>query len=168
MTDDRAQSDTRDEIIRESIELLFFAYRDFTSDPDEILGRDGLGRAHHRVIHFVGRNPGITVAELLGILRITKQSLARVLKQLVKLGHIKQQTGTNDRRQRLLYLTAAGIAFEQQLSAAQRARVARAFESAGPEAVEGYIKVLMGLIDEKEREAVLKRTSSRRDAPDGR
>ena len=84
------------------IELLFFAYRDFVSDPDEILATYGFGRAHHRVVHFVGRNPGMTVAQLLDILRITKQSLGRVLKDLVEQGYVIQKEGEQDRRQRLL------------------------------------------------------------------
>ena len=89
-----------DEDLRHGIELLFFAYRDFTSDADAILAEQGFGRAHHRVIHFVGRHPQISVAELLAILRITKQSLGRVLGQLVDQGFIAQATGTRDRRQR--------------------------------------------------------------------
>ena len=84
------------------IELLFFAYRDFVSDPDEILGQFGFGRAHHRVLHFVGRDPGMTVQQLLDILRITKQSLGRVLKELIDKGYVYQREGETDRRQRLL------------------------------------------------------------------
>ena len=90
------------------IELFFFAYRDFTSDPDQILADYGFGRAHHRVLHFVNRMPGLTVAELLDVLKITKQSLARVLKQLIDTGHIIQVQGPRDRRQRELYPTAQG------------------------------------------------------------
>ena len=146
----------RESEIRAGIELLFFAYRDFTADPDDILKTYGFGRAHHRVIHFVGHTPGMTVAELLKILRITKQSLSRVLKQLVDEGFIDQQTGTQDRRQRLLYLTDKGRALEQELSAPQRARVARAYREAGPEAVAGYRKVLEHLINPDERERILK------------
>src|SRR5881396_2921382 len=81
------------------IELLFFAYRDFVSDPDHVLEKFGFGRAHHRVLHFVNRNPGMKVADLLDILRITKQSLGRVLKQLVDEGYVVQKEGENDRRQ---------------------------------------------------------------------
>ena len=134
-----------DEELHRSIQMLFFAYRDFTSDPDEILERDGLGRAHHRVIYFVGRHPGITVAELLSILRITKQSLSRVLKEVLDRGLVEQKTGERDRRQRLLYLTEAGVQLEQQLTATQRARIARAYESVGEDAVQGYLKVLAAL-----------------------
>src|SRR5207302_10869783 len=97
----------RDETVRQGIELLFFAYRDFTAEPDAILERYGFGRAHHRVVHFVGRLPQMTVGELLGILRITKQSLNRVLGQLIRQGSIVQHRGTEDRRQRLLALTAS-------------------------------------------------------------
>ena len=138
------------------IELLFFAYRDFTSDPDEILKRYDFGRAHHRVIHFVGRNPGIAVAELLAILRITKQSLSRVLKQLVEQGFIEQRQGTRDRRQRLLHLTDKGYQLQNELSAPQKARMVSAYRNAGPEAVAGYRKVLTGLINEVERAQILR------------
>ena len=98
----------REEELRQGIELLFFAYRDFTAEPDRILARYGFGRAHHRVIYFVGRHPSITVSELLGILNITKQSLSRVLGQLVREGFVSQRPGPQDRRQRLLTLTEKG------------------------------------------------------------
>jgi DNA-binding MarR family transcriptional regulator len=147
----------RDEDLREGIELLFFAYRDFTARPDSILEEYGFGRAHHRVIYFVGRNPGITVKELLAILKITKQSLARVLRQLVTKGFIEQRQGTRDRRQRLLYLTGQGAALEQRLSEDQRERIARAYREAGADAVAGYRRVLTGMVDEEDR-ARLSRT----------
>lgn len=145
----------RDEELRRGIELLFYAYRDFTSDPDEILKDYRFGRAHHRVVHFVGRNAGISVADLLGILRITKQSLSRVLSQLVEQGFIRQEKGQQDRRQRLLYLTDKGVELEQKMSRPQRARVARAYREAGADAVAGYRKVLAGLINEAERAKIL-------------
>ena len=138
----------REEELRRGIELLFYAYRDFTAEPDAILAKHRFGRAHHRVIYFVGRNPGITVSELLGILRITKQSLSRVLGQLVRQDFIDQRQGTRDRRQRLLHLTEKGIALERQLTASQRERIARAYREAGAQAVEGYRRVLEGLTDE--------------------
>ncbi len=144
----------REEELRRGIELLFYAYRDFTVEPDAILAEYGFGRAHHRVIYFVGRNPGITVRELLGILRITKQSLSRVLRQLVREGFIDQRQGTRDRRQRLMYLTDKGTELERRLTATQRARMARAYRQAGAQAVEGYRTVLMGLIDEPDRRAL--------------
>jgi DNA-binding MarR family transcriptional regulator len=136
----------RDEELRQGIELLFYAYRDFTAEPDEILEQYGFGRAHHRVVHFVGRHPGMTVSELLTILRITKQSLSRVLSQLVRQGFIRQHPGPEDRRQRLLELTEKGHELERQLSAPQRARVANAYRAAGAEAVEGFRTVLLGII----------------------
>ena len=144
----------RDEELRRGIELLFYAYRDFTAEPDAILAEYGFGRAHHRAIYFVGRNPGITVSELLAILRITKQSLSRVLGQLVREGFIVQRRGERDRRQRLLHLTDEGTGLEARLTETQRARFARAYRDAGFSAVEGYRKVLMGLLDESERELV--------------
>lgn len=136
----------REDAVRDGIELLFFAYRDFTAEPDAILARYGFGRAHHRVIHFVGRHPQITVSELLGILRITKQSLSRVLSELVQQGFVAQRPGAHDRRQRLLELTAEGRALEREVSAPQRARVAEAYMQAGSAAVDGFRKVLLAII----------------------
>jgi len=144
-----------DEQLRQGIELMFFAYRDFTGDPDVVLGRRGLGRAHHRAVHFIKRRPGITVAGLLDILQVTKQSLNRVLRQLLAEELVVSATGRQDRRQRNLYLTPAGEALERELSALQRERVRRAYRAAGPEAVAGFRKVLEQMIDEGAREAVL-------------
>src|ERR1700751_5131400 len=127
-----------EEEVRQGIELLFFAYRDFTAEPDAILARYGFGRAHHRVIHFVGRHPQLTVTELLEILRITKQSLNRVLTQLVRQEFILQRPGPRDRRQRLLELTSKGRELERQLSEPQRIRIANAYRQAGPGAGEGF------------------------------
>jgi DNA-binding MarR family transcriptional regulator len=141
----------REEELRQGIELLFFAYRDFTAEPDAILGEYGFGRAHHRVIYFVGRHPGITVSDLLEILRITKQSLSRVLGQLVTEKFIVQRPGVRDRRQRLLELTEKGVELERLLTERQRARIARAYREAGAEAVEGFRKVMLGLVDEGDR-----------------
>jgi DNA-binding MarR family transcriptional regulator len=132
--------------VRQGIELLYFAYRDFIAEPDAILNRYGFGRAHHRVIHFVGRHPQMTVSELLAILNITKQSLSRVLSELVEQGFIAQYPGPYDRRQRRLELTAAGRALEREVSAPQRARVAEAYRQAGAAAVEGFRKVLLSII----------------------
>ena len=142
----------RDDDLRQGIELLFFAYRDFTARAEETLLQYGFGRAHHRVIYFVGRNPGMTVSDLLDILKITKQSLSRVLSQLVRQGFIVQRHGTTDRRQRLLHLTDRGTDLERKLTEDQRALVARAYRSAGAEAVEGFRKVLLGMINETDRE----------------
>ena len=139
-----------DEEIRRGIELMFFAYRDFTSDPDRILAPLGMGRAHHRVVHFVGRNPGVTVGDLLAILKITKQSLARVLGQLVREGYIVQRPGSLDRRERRLHLTAAGQVLERRLSEPQRQRVAAAYRAAGPAGVEGFRRVLTALMNPDE------------------
>lgn len=108
------------------VELLFFAYRDFVADPDHLLQGLNFGRAHHRVLHFVGRNPGLSVASLLDILQITKQSLARVLKQLIAHGHIIQIEGAADRRQRLLHLSTGGEKLLEKLTAPQLARFQRA------------------------------------------
>ena len=147
----------REEELRQGIELLFYAYRDFTAEPDEMLARYGFGRAHHRVIYFVGRHPEMTVTELLGILRITKQSLSRVLSQLVRQGFIVQHAGQRDRRQRLLELTDKGIELERALSENQRARVANAYREAGAQAVDGFRKVMLGIISRPEDRAKFER-----------
>jgi len=141
----------REEELRQGIELLFYGYRDFTGEADRQLAELGLGRAHHRAIYFVGRNPGLTVSELLAILKITKQSLSRVLQELVKKGFVVQQPGATDRRQRRLTLTEKGQALERKLTEGQRQRIARAYRMAGAEAVEGFRKVLLGLVDDEDR-----------------
>ena len=151
----------RDEELRQGIELIFYAYRDFTAEPDTILAQYGFGRAHHRVIYFVGRNPEITVSELLGILQITKQSLSRVLSQLVREQFIIQRPGKRDRRQRLLELTAKGNELERQLTQNQRERIARAYREAGAEAVQGYRKVILGMINEDDRRHFMMESRSR-------
>jgi DNA-binding MarR family transcriptional regulator len=136
-----------DEQLRQGIELLFFAYRDFTGDADRILEEFGYGRAHHRAMHFIARRPGLTVQGLLDILRVTKQSLNRVLRQLIADGMVDSRVGAEDRRQRLLSLTAKGAALEGRLSEAQRARVRHAYSEAGPEAVAGFRRVLERMLD---------------------
>jgi DNA-binding MarR family transcriptional regulator len=138
------------------IELLFFAYRDFVSDADDVLTTYGFGRAHHRVLHFVNRNPGMKVADLLDILKITKQSLGRVLKQLIDHGFIEQKEGENDRRQRLLYATAKGEALALKLAGLQGARIARALSELGPGTRENASRFLTAMIDPDARADVLR------------
>jgi DNA-binding MarR family transcriptional regulator len=144
-----------DEQLRQGIELMFFAYRGFTADPDRILEDYGYGRAHHRCLHFVNRHPGLTVNDLLDILGVTKQSLNRVLRQLVNDNMIESRIGEEDRRQRNLYLTEAGAALEASLSEQQRARMRKAYMDAGPEAVHGFRTVLEKMIDPELRHRVL-------------
>ncbi|WP_052214639.1 MarR family winged helix-turn-helix transcriptional regulator [Belnapia sp. F-4-1] len=141
----------REEELRLAQDLLFFGYRDFTAGADQILAELDLGRAHHRVLHFVGRRPGITVGDLLGILGITKQSLGRVLTPLIEQGYVLQSPGRNDRRQRLLSLTPKGEALERQLFERQREWVMRAYREAGPVAVEGFRRVMRGLMGAEAR-----------------
>lgn len=138
------------------IELLFFAYRDFVGDADEVLLKLGFGRAHHRVLHFVNRNPGMKVADLLDILNITKQSLGRVLKQLVDQGYVLQKEGAQDRRQRLLYVTPKGEALSLKLAGLQTQRINRAFGELGPGAHEAARRFLTAMIDTDDREEVLR------------
>ncbi len=137
----------REEQMRLAQDMMFFAYRDFTGAADAILHELGLGRAHHRALHFIGRNPGIAVGDLLGLLRITKQSLARVLGVLLEQGQVAQVTGRVDRRQRLLTLTQSGQALERQLFDRQRERLAKAYSDAGGPAVEGFRQVMRGIMD---------------------
>jgi len=154
MTDIKAGTNQlflREEELRQGMEMLFYAYREFTAEADAVLTALGFGRAHHRVIYFVGRNPGIGVTELLSILRITKQSLSRVLGELVRQGYIVQSTGADDRRRRLLRLAPKGVELERQLSETQRQRVAGAYRRAGFEAVAGFRTVMLGLMSETDR-----------------
>ena len=141
----------RETDMRQAQDLLFFAYRDFTNAADVVLEELGFGRAHHRVLHFVGRSPGITVSDLLGILRITKQSLSRVLSVLLEQGYVAQAQGRADRRQRLLTLTPAGLALERKLYEHQRARLTVAYREAGAAAVEGFRRVMRVIMDDAAR-----------------
>jgi DNA-binding MarR family transcriptional regulator len=141
----------REEEIRAAQDLLFFAYRDFTNVADVILEELGLGRAHHRALHFIGRDPGMSVGDLLVILRITKQSLARVLNELIDLGYVGQAQGRADRRQRLLTLTESGLALERRLFERQRERLVAAYREAGVASVEGFRRVMRGIMDQAAR-----------------
>jgi DNA-binding MarR family transcriptional regulator len=138
------------------IELLFFAYRDFVSDADDVLTKFGFGRAHHRVLHFVNRSPGMKVAELLDILKITKQSLGRVLKQLVDEGYVLQKEGAADRRQRLLYVTTKGEALAMKLARLQTDRISHALAQLGPNAHEAACRFLVAMIDADNRDGALR------------
>ena len=159
-TPDRPNAPAREaeaaEPIWDIIELLFFAYRDFVGDADEVLGKFGFGRAHHRVLHFVNRNPGMKVADLLDILRITKQSLGRVLKQLVDQGYVLQKEGPNDRRHRLLYVTPKGEALAMKLAGLQSSRIAQALAAFGPGAHESARQFLTAMMDADGRDGVLR------------
>lgn len=135
-----------DELYR-YVEALFFAYRDFISEPDRILDEIGFGRAHHRVLHFVARYPGMRVAKLLDILQITKQSLARVLRELIKEGYVTQKSGVDDKRERLLYVTDSGAALAERLAAPQLERVRAALEAVPPverEAIADFLTAMIG------------------------
>lgn len=155
--------DLGDAEMRLAQDLLFFAYRDFTAVADKVLEDLGLGRAHHRALHFIGRNPGITVSGLLAILRITKQSLARVLNALLDEGYVSQAPGYEDRRLRLLTLTDKGQALERRLFDSQQARIAAAYRAAGPQAVHGFRAVMRALMDQGAR-AYIDGTGSAEDA----
>lgn len=137
------------------IELLFFAYRDFVGDADHVLEEFGFGRAHHRVVHFVQRYPGLKVADLLDVLRITKQSLGRVLKQLLDEGYIVQKAGDSDRRQRLLFATAKGEALVVKLATLQTRRIDHALARLGPNDAGTIRHFLLGMIDHDDPDKVL-------------
>lgn len=152
--DDTPLRPSSEAVPHDLIELLFFAYRDFVGDPDRILADYGFGRAHHRVLHFVQRRPGLTIAELLDILQITKQSLNRVLKELVEKGYVEQRTGRQDKRQRHLHTTASGQDLALRLVRLQAKRINRALEGAGPETAAIAARYLAALIDPTERPKV--------------
>ncbi len=136
-----------DEQLRKGIEAMFFAYRGFTADPDRILDTKAYGRAHHRAIHFIHRQPGLTVNALLSVLGVTKQSLNRVLRSLIAGGLVESRVGRADKRERRLHLTPVGLALERELSDAQRARMRAAYRAAGPVAVAGFRQVLEAMMD---------------------
>ncbi len=144
------------------VELLFFAYRDFTAEPDAILGQIGFGRAHHRVLHFVNRNPGLRVADLLDVLKITKQSLARVLRQLVSEAYVQQTAGASDRRERRLYVTEKGRELAVRLLDLQTRRLAAALKAAGADAERITQTFLLAVIAETDRAEVKRLVSGRR------
>ena len=146
----------RDVAAFDLIELLFFAYRDFVGDADEVLAKFGFGRAHHRVLHFVNRNPGMKVAELLDILKITKQSLGRVLKQLLDEGYVEQREGARDRRHRLLYVTAKGEALALRLAALQTARIGSALAGIGVDARDMIRRFLIAMLNPDQRGDVMR------------
>jgi DNA-binding MarR family transcriptional regulator len=144
----------REPEIRRGIELLYFGYTNMIRGADAILDDRGLGRAHHRALYFIARQPGLAVSDLLRLLSITKQSLSRVLADLVARGLVAQQVGSHDRRQRLLTLTADGAELEGLLFDAVRARMASAYAQAGQQAVGGFWAVLVGLIPPQDRPMV--------------
>lgn len=156
-----ARSGPRDEPAYDVIELLFFAYRDFVGDADRLLADYGFGRAHHRVLHFVNRRPGLTIAELLDLLRITKQSLNRVLKDLVDQAFIEQRAGTVDRRQRHLYSTERGAALALEISHLQSMRIGRALRSCPPGTRDVATVFLEAMIDPVDRPRSARRGSQR-------
>ncbi|EAV42185.1 MarR family winged helix-turn-helix transcriptional regulator [Roseibium aggregatum] len=161
-----SDTDGADTLSYDLIELLFFAYRDFTGDPDDVLAKYEFGRAHHRVLHFVDRNPGIMVTDLLGILRITKQSLGRVLKQLVDAGIIEQREGHHDRRQRLLYTTERGHALAVDLTSLQQKRLERALIGLPDGSDEIIRRFLLQMIDPEARPQILQLIRSLYDLKD--
>ena len=151
-----ADARPKDEPAYDLIELLFFAYRDFVGDADEVLAKFGFGRAHHRVLHFISRNPGMKVAELLDILKITKQSLGRVLKQLIDEGYVEQKEGAKDRRQRLLFVTVDGEALALRLAALQTARIGRALAEFAAADRDAARRFLIAMLDPDQRDGVLR------------
>ena len=151
-----------EERLRQGIELMFYAYRDFTFESDQQLKRYNLGRAHHRALYFIGRHPGHTFSHLLSILKVTKQSVSRVLRDLLERGYVERRRSSRDRRERLLWLTDKGQKLERDLTDRQSQRFARAYRETGAEAVEGFRKALLGLLDPTERAIVAKRVRDAR------
>jgi DNA-binding MarR family transcriptional regulator len=146
----------REDEVRRGVELLYFGYTRLTRSIDEGLAEQGLGRAHHRALYFIARQPDLTVSDLLKLLAITKQSLGRVLNDLSSRGLVETRTGSSDRRQKLLRLTDAGAAFEAELFGSLRSGMAAAYAAAGQESVTGFWRVLEGLIPNDDRAMVAK------------
>ncbi len=142
----------REDELRMAQDMMFFAIRDLNAAPDAILAELGFGRAHHRCLHWIARRPGLKVGELLAILGITKQSLTRVLGPLITGGYVAQIPGPQDRRQRLLTLTETGQGLERRLFEVQREQLVMAYREAGGPAVEGFKRVLRGLMRAQGRE----------------
>lgn len=144
----------REEEVRRGMELLYFGYTRLTRSVDEGLVKQGLGRAHHRALYFIAREPDLTVSHLLRLLAITKQSLGRVLSELQRRKLIEARPGTVDRRQKLLRLTEEGQQLEAELFDALRTRLSSAYAGAGQQNVTGFWRVLEGLVPEEDRELV--------------
>lgn len=144
----REQNEEREQMLREAIELLFFGYRSFTKGPDVILAKYGLGRVHHRILYFVGRDPGLSVADLLLTLGISKQALNAPLRRLIESDHVRSRTGSTDRRVRELSLTAAGRKLEARLSGTQLNQLREVFDAVGPRAESGWRKVMQQMAAE--------------------
>lgn len=152
-SDARAQTGSplylRDEELRQGVDLIFFASRDISAQGEAVLHAAGLGRAHARALYFIARNPGLSIADLLTILRVTKQSLNRVVNDLLGNGYVERKTGMRDRRTRQLRLSEKGAALEAAIWEARRPRLVRAFREAGPEAVQGFRRVLTSLVEDR-------------------
>jgi DNA-binding MarR family transcriptional regulator len=144
----------------ELIELMFFAYRDFVGDADHLLATLGFGRAHHRVLHFVARHPGLAIAELLDILQITKQSLNRVLKELIGRDYVEARPGMKDRRQRQLFPTARGQALALELALLQSKRFARVFGELPEGGSARAIGFLLAMVDAGGRDKIAAMTGA--------
>lgn len=140
-----------EEALKQGVDLLFFAARAVASQGERAFEDAGLGRAHARALHFVARHPGLTVAELLSLLKVTKQSLNRVLNDLIGGGYVERRAGLNDKRTRRLHATAKGAALSDMVWKARRPLIATAFKAAGPDSVEGFRRVLFGLIQDAEK-----------------
>ncbi|MCP4394193.1 MAG: MarR family transcriptional regulator [Alphaproteobacteria bacterium] len=141
--------------LRQLMELFFFGYRNFTSEPDNALEKYGFGRAHHRVIYFIARHPSITVSELLNILQITKQSLSRVLRKLVKEGVVSQKPGNIDKRQRHLKLTKKGIELEQEMAEIQMSIISNVCKKVEDSDVDGFRKTLFTMLSDADKKIYL-------------
>ncbi|MBB4640334.1 MarR family winged helix-turn-helix transcriptional regulator [Rhizorhapis suberifaciens] len=144
----------REDEIRRGVELLYFGYSNMTRAIDQTLAKQGLGRAHHRALYFISRQPGLTVSELLRLLAITKQSLGRVLNDLIERGYIETSAGVRDRRQKLLRLTSEGAKLEAALFRELREKMSAAYAQAGQGSVTGFWRVLEGLIPPEDRSMV--------------
>jgi DNA-binding MarR family transcriptional regulator len=137
----------REAALNAALEALFYAFNAIVARPDAMLAQEGLSRVHHRILYFVGRNPGLSVNDLLGILKVSKQSLNGPMRQLTELGYVQAAADGQDRRIRRLSLTPAGQALEAALSGDQRARFARVFGQVGTDDEQAWRRVMARLAE---------------------
>lgn len=128
-----------------AMEAFFYGYQAFTAKADEMLERRGLSRVHQRIVFFVSRYPGLSVKELLARLGVSKQALNTPLRQLMEMNLVLSVAPEEDKRKRLLALTAEGIKFEQALRREQVKLLQRVFSQAGQQAVDGWLEVNLAL-----------------------
>ncbi len=139
----------KDEQIKDFIQLLFYAYRETFSDPKKVLSKKLFGPAHLRSLNLIERHPGISLSELIFKLKVTKQSLNRVLRDLIKSKMIKQVKDENDTRKKNLYLNKEGKIFFDAVYNSQKKRIFNALKNSNSDSVIKFKEVLKKIVDGK-------------------